>query len=535
MMKSHFRWGLLMILAGLVYACNKDDAAGPPTSLSTMGSNVTIDHADTSLVLKWEPGLVAWEGAERPTTLRYAVQISQDSTFEDESQNVFDFETDSTSFFLGDQELVPLERYFARVRTVTSTGTGFSSWSNTDGFELRPINIWKPIKVGNLSDAEAILNWRRHGELTNLVVSTKEGTPVGEFNVKDATAVSQLLEGLSSNHEYVAELFRFDGRSLGTLAFTTKPTVEEAGYKYVENPAELETTLNTLPDGAIIALKRGVSYPISSTKVLDRSVTILSEPGLSSREPQATIKMSASFDVTGTVDLIKFEDVAITGSMSSTNIFNLDAPSTINQIEFEACVISDQRGLLHMNAGAGLKTVNKYVINNSRVQNIKDYGVLTIEHTDAKVNDVMMTNSSFINNNYIIRYNPSYVNTLNSLRISDATFFNAPNGDKYVVDMSRTGSIIGSLNVANTLFGYTTGARSFNRFVPNSISATNSFATSDSKWGTSATQALVQGVQRYSGASSSVFANPDTDNFANSDLTIIDEALQGVGDPRWRP
>ena len=532
-LKSYFRWGLLMILASLIYACNKDDVSGPPTSLTSMGSGIRIVHADTSLVLEWDPGFIAWEGDERPTTMHYEVTVSQDSTFEDESQNVFDFETDSTSLFLGEQEIVPLEKYFARVRTVASSGTGSSSWAKTPSFQLRPINIWKPIKVGNLSDEEAILNWKRHGELTDLVVKTEEGADVGKFNVKDASAVSQLLEGLTSNHNYVAELFRFDGRSLGTLTFKTKPTVEQAGYRYVENPEGLEDILNTVPDGSVIALKRGVTYPITSTKVLDRSVTILSEPGLSSREPRATIKMSSSFDIAGNVSLVKFEDVAITGDMGATYVFNLSAVSNIDRIEFESCLISDQRGVLRLK-DAGLKNVNTYVINNSIVQNIEGYNVLMGDHADASVGDVFFTNSTFINIPDVIRWGNTIPAKLKSVVVSNSTFFGAPNAtSKYFINTQRTGSNLPSLTISNTLFGWTLGARPFNgnNSIPKSVSVTNSFATSDSYWD----RGVIPGVTVYSATSSQVFAAPDMENVTNSDLTIIDEKLQDVGDPRWRP
>src|SRR5690606_8540812 len=145
---SFYRTGLLMLVLALVYACNKDNVTGPPTSLTKMTSSIAIAHADNSLVLKWSPGIVAWEGDDRQTTVSYEVQISTDSTFSDADQNAFDFETDSTSFFLGDEEITPLQKYFARVRTVASSGTGASDWMRTPSFQLKPINLFAPIKVG---------------------------------------------------------------------------------------------------------------------------------------------------------------------------------------------------------------------------------------------------------------------------------------------------------------------------------------------------------------------------------------------------
>jgi len=499
-----------------------------------MTRGIAIEHADTSLVSKWSPGIVAWEGDDRQTTVSYEVQISTDSTFSDADQNAFDFETDSTSFFLGDEEITPLQKYFARVRTVASSGTGASDWMRTPSFQLKPINLFTPIKVWNLSHEAVVLNFGRHGELTKMVVEKADGTDSQEFDVSADDLISMQLDGLNSNTDYVARLFRHDDRSLGEFEFSTKPTVEEAGYvdlRGSSDPQILQNTLNTVPAGSTIALKRGMTYTITETFILDRGVTVLSEPGFGS---QARIEMSSSFDVAGTVDLIKFEDVEITGDIGSTYAFNMSPASTINKIEFEACRISDHRGVLRLKDAAA-KTVTDYVINNSVVQNIGGYGIMTVDNEAAIVNSIRMTNSTFINAEWISRYGNGARNDLDLMLIENSTFFNAPYNNKYLIDMQRTGSTIGNVTVRNTLFGYTAGARSFNRFVPNSTSVTNSFATSDSKWGSSSNQALIQGIVGYSASSEQVFAEPDMTNFANSDLTITDEALFTVGDPRWRP
>lgn len=531
---SFCRIGLLALLFASIYACNKDSVMGPPTSLTEMGSAITLVHADTSLWLQWEAGRAAWEGDNRRAEITYEVQVSTDSTFDDASQNVIDFLTDSMSIFLSDQELTPLEPYFARVRTVSSTGTGDSPWMRTSRFQLKPINLFTPIKVWNLSHEAVVLNFGRHGELTKMVVEKADGTDSQEFDVSADDLISMQLDGLNSNTDYVARLFRHDDRSLGEFEFSTKPTVEEAGYvdlRGSSDPQILQNTLNTVPAGSTIALKRGMTYTITETFILDRGVTVLSEPGFGS---QARIEMSSSFDVAGTVDLIKFEDVEITGDIGSTYAFNLSPASTINKIEFEACRISDHRGVLRLKDAAA-KTVTDYVINNSVVQNIGGYGIMTVDNEAAIVNSIRMTNSTFINAEWISRYGNGARNDLDLMLIENSTFFNAPYNNKYLIDMQRTGSTIGNVTVRNTLFGYTAGARSFNRFVPNSTSVTNSFATSDSKWGSSSNQALIQGIVGYSASSEQVFAEPDMTNFANSDLTITDEALFTVGDPRWRP
>src|SRR5690606_10082731 len=218
-----------------------------------------------------------------------------------------------------------LEPYFARVRTVASTGTGNSPWMRTSRFQVRPIELFTPIKVWNLSHEAVVLNFGRHGELTKMVVETADGANPREFDVSDDKLITMQLDGLTSNTNYVARLFRHDDRSLGELEFSTKPTVEEAGYidlRQSSDPMILQQTLNTVPAGSTIALKRGMTYTITETFRLDRDVTIMSEPGFGA---QAKLVMSSSFDVAegSQIDLLKFEDVEITGDIGSTYVFNL--------------------------------------------------------------------------------------------------------------------------------------------------------------------------------------------------------------------
>src|SRR5690606_24457908 len=433
----------------------------------------------------------------------YEVQVSTDSTFSDADQNAFDFETDSISLFLGDQEITPLQKYFARVRTVASSGTGSSGWMSTPGFQLKPIDLFRPIKVWDLTQDAAILGFARHGELTTLVVEKADGGERQEFDVDDDNMISKLVEGLSPGQKYVAKLFRADERSLGILEFSTKKTVEAAGYvdlRGSSDPMILQNTLNTVPAGSTIALKRGMTYTITETFKLNRGVTVKSEPGFGR---QAHIIMSSSFDIDASepIDVIRFEDVEITGDIGGTYVFNLSAPSTVNKIELEACRISDQRGVMRLK-DAGTKAVSDYVINNSIVQNIGGYGVLTVDNEAATVNNVHLTNSTFINAEWIARYGNGVRSDRNAMGIESSTFFNAPHNSKYMIDMQRTGSTIGSFLVSNTLFGYTKGSRPFNRFTPSTISVTNSFATSDANWD----RGLIAGVTAHSATSEQVFA-----------------------------
>lgn len=533
---SFYRIGLLALLVALVCACNKDDAPGPPSSLTRLSEDIKFDSRDTAITLRWRGAITAWEGETIPN-IRYEVNISSDPDYEDESQTALTLEIDSPFISLNKEQLVPLQEYYARVRSVVGPNEARSGWLESDVFmildKVPEIKVLRPVKNQEITDNMAIVRWGTDEEhaVTHYVLTEgeQEGVEV-ELSTGEVADGTKTLEGLTSNQAYTIQLFAGD-REMGTETFTTKRGLGDLGsvvdLRTSSDPMILQNTLNTVPDGSIIALKRGMTYTITETFKLDRGVTVMSEPGFG---PQAHLEMSSSFDVEGVIDVIKFEDVEITGDMGGTYVFNLATPSTINQIILEACTITNQRGVLRLK-DAGVKTIGTYVINNSIVQNIGGYNVLMVDNSDASVDAVSFTNSTFINIPDVIRYGNSVPGTLNSVVVANATFFQAPNDNKYFINMQRTGSVIGSLNMSNTLFGYTDGGRAFNRFAPNSITTTNSFATSDANWD----RGLVDGVTAHSATSEQVFAAPDKTDFANSDLTITDEELFTVGDPRWRP
>src|SRR5690606_17702875 len=124
--------------------------------------------------------------------------------------------------------------------------------------------------------------------------------------------------------------------------------------------------------------------------------------------------------VEGTMALIKFEDVNFTGDIGGSYVFNISKEATVDKIEFEACRISELRGVMRLQS-AGPKTVNEYVINNSIVQNIGNYNALTVDHNDATIRDVRFTNSTFINLPWIVRHAGGIRSSLNAVLFEKLT------------------------------------------------------------------------------------------------------------------
>lgn len=519
---SFGRMFLLLLLVASIYACNKNAALGPPSSLTEMTGRIEFINVDTAITLTWDKAHTAWQGDYVPD-VHYEVQVSLDETFTDPIKLAYSGVVDSAYLFLNEEHIIPLDTYYARVRAYAGTSTARSGWISSPSFfildELPEINLFRTVKVWELTDNAVVLNWEPNDELTRLVVSSGDEDNDRIVNLSSGSEPSIQLEGLSSSQDYSATLFAGD-RSMGALTFTTKSSVDGMGYvdlRTSEDPSILASTLNTVPSGSTIVLRRGMTYAIEGNFRLDRDVTIMSEPGFGA---QARITMTSSFDVAeaATIALVKFEDVEITGNIESTYVFNLSPASNVGAIEIEACRINNHRGAVRMKDN-NQKNVGTFILNNSIVKDIGGYGVINVDNTLASLEDIRISNSTIINANRLV---VSKSNS-RSITLENLTLYQSPGSGQYVIDYNGP-SITSGVTISNVLFGPASSSRSLRGGGSPSISVENSYATSD--FGGD----LINGVGLHSAGAAQVFVAPN-----NGDFTVQVEDLQGTGDLRWRP
>lgn len=524
---SPMRLSYLTLVIGIfvmsMYSCNRD-LAYPAASLTELNSVIRFVHMDTAIQLNWDRALTAWEG-DRRTEIEYEIQVSLDPNFDDPSQQATAILTDSIFVHLNEDQLTPLETYYARVRSRSKTNTAVSTWVHSAEFhildEVPLINLFRPVRNHELTDRAVILRWEQNADLTHLVITSDDPDFRSELTLSatNNTDARRLIEGLNPGETYHVELFA-DVRSRGLLTFETK-----AGYigegvidltQITGRPSVLRDTLGKIAEGSTVLLRRGATYDFPERYFFDRSVTIVSAPGFT--EP-AKLDISSWLDIASgvTIDHLRFVDISVSGNVASSYLFNPDVTSTINELVIESCLISNLRGVMRTR---GLK-IGKFVINNSVLTNIGDFGIITTDTNVASTRDIEITNSTVANALRMIRRANTGVSE--SVTISDCTFYRSPRNGDYVVDYNGT-TLIGGIRVANCIFGEASGSRFFRANGNPSVQVTESYAASDHGGNT------FTGIQAYAKTTSEIFVNP-----SGGDFTIQEAALSQLGDPRWRP
>lgn len=513
-----------MLLTATIYSCNKDDTLGPPSSLTELIDDIKLESRDTAITLRWRKALTAWEGDTEPT-VRYEVNVSSDPEFEDESQQVLALETDSPFVSLNQQQLVPLQEYYARVRSIAGPNNARSNWLESKVFmildEVPEVPVLKPVKAQEITDEVAIVHWGDADEytITHLVLTAdgQEGEEI-QLSGDELSDRAKTIEGLTSNQAYTVQLFAGE-RSMGTQTFATKPSIDDldavVDLRGSSGSDALLQAVNTAAEGSTIVLSRGSVHTISSMLLLERSVTIMSEPGF---DAPARLDFSGGgwMDIAdgSTIDHIVLNEIEVIGDVESTYVMNVGNGTNVGRIVLENCLVTNHRGTIRIK-NSNTVLIDEIAINNSLIQHIGGYGVVNVDNNAATVNNVRLTNSTVNNAQLILRSRTDG----QSITIENVTFYNAP-FEGYLIDYNGV-SI--SATIRNSLFGLTSSANAVRADGSPLREVENSFATSDFDGD------LASGIEVYSKASRDVFSAPD-----DGDFTIIDDDLSMLGDPRWR-
>jgi hypothetical protein len=237
------------------------------------------------------------------------------------------------------------------------------------------------------------------------------------------------------------------------------------------------------------------------------------------------------------VGSIVFEGLTLTSTdvaASSKYVFNVSKSSTIGEIVFNDCKISNFRGVTRFQASTG--TIGKYTINNSIVNNIGGYGVFNIDVATWTAGDVLFKNSTIYRTSVFMASKST--SATGSVSVEDCTLneFVAKGGTifKWVNEVTNGVTIKNTImgrgwdksgGTDYTIVGYS-GMATSNFFVA------NSYATSEFVY--------VAAAKTIPGFPSFSYTKKVEDLWkapATGDFTFIDSGFQGLktsGDPRWR-
>ncbi|RDV15317.1 DUF5123 domain-containing protein [Pontibacter diazotrophicus] len=517
----------MMLLMVLAVACKEELDELEPMRMFTPTAGFRALSSETQVKLTWNRSLytTATDG------VTYTVEVAEDTLFQ--TPVILSVQTDTAGVVFTDEQLQVRQDYFARVKANALGDRPESNWVVSNSFRISGEQIFAPLQDADVIDVAVVLRWREEPGLTRIVLTPEVGEPI-EVALTEADIAERRMrvEGLTPTTVYTAEIFQ-GTQSKGITTFTTKETlvgdavIDLTGI--TDRPSVLMDTLSQIESGSTVVLKRGMTYEISSTTNLDRSVTIVSENTL---DPQlATIYFTSNFNIEegSEIDSLVFRNVVMRSSdYGGKYVFNINKASDIGMLKFDAVHAEIFRGIVRLQS-AGIN-IDEFAVVNSVIDSVANYGVLTIDNAGANVNHILFSNSTFYK---IERVMTSKAGS-QSIVIENTTFSEAPEGGRYLIDYNSN-DVADGIIVRNTLIGRgknSGGSREVRGIRAGSgtlIESSSTYATSDYV----ATSNEIPGLSSYSGTSFDLFTDPENGNFTIKDTNF--DGASNTGDPRWRP
>jgi hypothetical protein len=528
-----------VFLVVLFVGCKQDleiEDPNLPRMFTPVGLRLTV--AQTQVKIEWNASLFSGN-----QDVQYTVEISKDSTFQ--VAPAFTKVVDTTVLVITDADIAIRQKYFARIKAnATGSTEGSKYWIVSAPFTLTGEQIFVvPVPESDLIDNAVILRWTTTPGVSKIVITPPTGSPFDVvISAADNTAGFKLIGGILANTTYSAEIFA-GTRSKGLLTFTTKPTITGANIidlrGIVGRPSVLADTIPIIPSGSIVILKRGLTYNITATTNLNKSMTILS--GADFIPDLATIFLGSNFNLTAnaTIDSLVFKDVVMySDNYAAKYVFNINQVGTIGKVRFENVRGHSFRGFFRMQTGGAGTKVTDLIIENCVIDSLRDFSLVNTNNSNTVAN-IRVSRTTLYNARKVIDHRSP---GSNSIKFENCTFYNLPGGGAaggvggfYFIDLGTQNSAT-PIMITNCIFGKTwddqglgNDARGIQMGAATTVSVSNSYQTSDFI----STNPLYQisGLVPYSGTSFALYTDP-----ANGNFKLKDPAFAGngtSGDPRW--
>jgi hypothetical protein len=177
--------------------------------------------------------------------------------------------------------------------------------------------------------------------------------------------------------------------------------------------------------------------------------------------------------------------------------------------------------------------VNNYIVDNCVIDSIAGYGILTVDNTTVKADNISITNSTIYKAEKFITSSKQTAGS-SSVIVANCTFNETLVGTNILIDYGSF-NVTNGINVSNCIFGIVKGGGTTQRDVragaSTTINAPNCYRTADYISAGAAND--FPSVTTYPKSSTQLWQDPINGNFK-----IIDGTFPGrtnTGDPRWRP
>ncbi|MBC7888481.1 MAG: DUF5123 domain-containing protein [Ferruginibacter sp.] len=514
---------LFVVLAVCLFAaCKKTEELGEAPRLFRPVISGQLSADSNTIVAAW----LKVTGAKS-----YRLQLSRD-TFRTIDLSIL---TDTNVAVV--KQLLFNQLYQVQVSAVASDTTRNSGWSM-----LGPIrtlsSILKMPAIDDITFNSVRVRWITKGAPVSSIkiLKTADSSVVAQvsLNAVDIANEFKVVSGLTAATKYT--IFLNSGTNIrGYVDFNTKApfsgtVIDLTGI--TGRPSVLADTLPVIASGSTVLLKRGEIYNIAASYSFNKSLVIMSGPDLSVTG-QAKIFFTNNFNFAAgaTIDSIEFNDVHMySDSYGSRYIFNTTNSANVGKIKFMNSRVEIFRGVLRLQSGT--TTVNNFIIDNSIVDSIAGFGVLTVGVASCKVDNILFTRSTIYKAEKVI----SSVQNSTSLLFESCTFNEVPAGNGYYIDYSSASAntISNGITISNCIFGVAKNiaanvlVRGYRANAATVVSSSNNYRTSDFVSGGND----FPNVTTYTRPAAQLWENPAAGNFKIADATYPGRSSNG--DPRWR-
>lgn len=513
----------IVAFTAFMASCNKPDELQPSRLFRPPATAGQLSADSNTVVATWQK--IA--GAKS-----YQLQLSRD-TFKTVDRNL----TMDTSVAVI-KGLLFNQNYQIQVKAIAPDTTLNSGWSFLGNVKTLS-SILKVPSATEITFKAVRVTWTTKGApVTSIkIIKTSDSSVVSTTNLTTSDLANgyKIISGLASSTKYT--IFLYSGTDVrGTVDFTTKPPYSGTVIDLTDitgRPSVLADTIPVIPSGSLVLLKRGEAYTISSSISLSKSIVIRSGDDLSVTTP-ADILFTSNFNFAAgaTIDSIEFNDVYMRSDQySSRYIFNTTNSATVGKMKFLNSKIEIFRGIVRLQSGT--TTVNNFIIDNCILDSLSNYGVITVDNTTVKADNISITNSTIYKAERFITSSKQTAGSA-SVVVSNCTFNETLTGSNILIDYGSF-NVTNGITVSNCIFGAVKGGGTASRDVragaATTINASNNFRTSDYISAGAAND--LPGVTPYSRPSTQLWQDPVNGNFR-----IVDASFPGrtnTGDPRWRP
>lgn len=550
-MKSHIKT-LFFILVGILMfsACEKDDEAFDRTRLFRPVLNEDLFSERNTIIVNM---------GQLKEAESYTIEVSRD-TF---ASIDYTIETD-TNYVVINKDLVGEELFWNTLYQVRATAHAENPEFDSKIADLGNVRtqrfptILEIPEAYDVIDTAARVTWVAAGaEVTGIKVFAEDDLQLSNplFDERPVTAEEReateaIVTGLEPNTTY--QIAIYSGEELrGWVNYTTfEKDVDPSDPNVIdirndESPSAVSNAVASAPDGALILVKRGVTYDFPEAN-LNKSITIRAAYGFG--EQKATLFTTGNWDIDdgSTIDHIRFIGLELRGEdYTGDYVFNPNRSDvSIGEVVFEDCRITNFRGIMRIRTSVQLEL---YRISNSVVDTIGGYGIITTD-TDpadagspptASVQNIELVNSTF---NFIDTGIQSRNNS-ESITIENCTFAN------FIVTGGRlfryrggdgNDNVTNGISIRNSIFGHSwdmSGEESYGiqgigqGLANTSWDIVNNYSTANFSF-RDGTEIPGFPVGNYSGTQEDLWINPEENNF-----NFQDPGFSGrfdTGDPRWR-